>query len=388
MHINEKLLAIKSKIKKNEPIKIGIIGAGSVGMYLLSYLLDSKEDIEIHVVGRNEEKIKSGINISKVASSIRGYTEKNVKFIKVDLDEIHEIESYFESYTPDIIVNTSRAYSGVKYGKISWNAIHAYGIWTPLSVKYLKNIMEAHTKVNCKSIVINTSYSDAANKWVGTSGINGPDFGSGNLNHLIPRIKFAVRDSLNLSYSDKIDVHIATSHFHNVVISKSGNPTPYPPLLKIFVNDEELDICTDHIYKQCAIVMPTDHTRNQMNASSNYDIISTIINSLRTETDGLFHSPGPLNLIGGYPVKIDGENASCSISNSFEIEDMKETNRHSIYLDGIENVENGTLTYTSELIEKVKKEFNVKLPKEVKLNDSNKVADLLIEKIIKKYAVS
>lgn len=40
------------------------------------------------------------------------------------------------------------------------------------------------------------------------------------------------------------------------------------------------------------------------------------------------------------------------------------------------------LTYTDELIGKVRKEFGVDLPKTVSLIDSGKVAELLIENII------
>lgn len=61
---------------------------------------------------------------------------------------------------------------------------------------------------------------------------------------------------------------------------------------------------------------------------------------------------------------------------------MRRANRESIYKDGIENVENGMLTYTDELIGKVRKEFGVDLPKTVSLIDSGKVAELLIENII------
>lgn len=44
---------------------------------------------------------------------------------------------------------------------------------------------------------------------------------------------------------------------------------------------------------------------------------------------------------------------------------MRAKNRQSIYLDGIENVENGTLYYTDELIEKAQKAFGVRLVKSV-----------------------
>ena len=54
--INEKLEKLKNELK-NRKVRIMIIGLGSVGNYLLDYLVSmADENMEICVVGRNEEK--------------------------------------------------------------------------------------------------------------------------------------------------------------------------------------------------------------------------------------------------------------------------------------------------------------------------------------------
>ncbi len=63
-------------------------------------------------------------------------------------------------------------------------------------------------------------------------------------------------------------------------------------------------------------------------------------------------------------------------------EEMKRVNRKSIYCDGFENVENGSLVYTDELMSKVKKRFKVDLPKSVTIQNSETVAQLLVKGII------
>ena len=47
--------------------------------------------------------------------------------------------------------------------------------------------------------------------------------------------------------------------------------------------------------------------------------------------------------------------------------EMDKANRASMYLDGIEKIRDGSLYYTDELIQKVKKEFGVDMPKSVTL---------------------
>ena len=52
--------------------------------------------------------------------------------------------------------------------------------------------------------------------------------------------------------------------------------------------------------------------------------------------------------------------------------------------DFIENVENGTLTYTDELIAKAEKAFGVKLVKNVPFDEIENVAEFIINEIINK----
>ena len=178
--------------EKTEKPVVMILGLGSVGTYLLDYLLGSGECFQVVVVGRTLEKMEMDVNIVRIGALIRGKNRSEVLIENnIDFNNIDQLGQVMKKYKPDFIINTSRAYSGLKYGSISWNAIRAYGIWTPLAIKYIRNIMEAYKLADINAIVINTSYSDAVIPWLKSAGKSYPDFGSGNLNHLIPRIQFA-----------------------------------------------------------------------------------------------------------------------------------------------------------------------------------------------------
>ena len=145
--------------EKKDKTRIMIIGLGSVGNYLMDYLMSAgKEDIDIIVVGRNHDKMEQDVNIVKIASLIRGQNRTNISIeSNIDLNDIDVISDCIKRNCPDIIVNSSRAYPGLKYGSISWKNVRAYGIWTPLSIKFVKNIMDAVEKAKSDAIVINTS---------------------------------------------------------------------------------------------------------------------------------------------------------------------------------------------------------------------------------------
>ena len=143
----------------------------------------------------------------------------------------------------------------------------------------------------------------------------------------------------------------------------------------------------DKIFSACKIPMPTDAKRNMMNASSNFEIIRALLGAVRDRKEYRLHCPGVFGEIGGYPVRIDGrENlVRARIDEScFALDEMRRKNQESIYLDGIEDVRDGTLVYTDELIGKAAKAFGTKLPKEVPFAGIEETADFIIRNIIEK----
>ncbi|WP_455962132.1 hypothetical protein [Bacteroides bouchesdurhonensis] len=385
--LNEKLTNLKKKLDNGDKITIAIFGLGSVGCYLLDYLVSLADpQLRLVVVGRNKEKMQMDVNIIRTASTIRKQCLSEIIVEGgCDFENPDTMVPVFTKYQPDFIVNSSRLFAGLKYGTISWHNLRAYGIWSPLSVQLSKHIMEAYAKADAHAISINTSYPDAVIPWLKTAGMAYFDFGSGNLNHLIPRMKFYVAEKFGINNYNDIDISLVASHFHDVVISKEGQTDGVDLPLVVKYQGKVIDINKEELFKNCSIAMPTDQKRNMMNASSNFDIINSIIKALRNSSKEKFHTPGVDGNIGGFPFIIDGTGSEPIgyIDPQFNIEDAKKVDRTSIYLDGIENVENGNLYYTDELIAKVKSVFNVEIPKTVNLKDAEKVAELLIEKIIK-----
>lgn len=383
---NEKLHLLQEKLlNTDDKIKVMIVGLGSVGLYLLDYLVSlANPRIDFIVVGRNREKMQSDVNIIRTAATIRGQYSGHIHIATCNLEDVDTISSVISKWNPDFIVNSSRVYSGLKYGSISWSHLRAYGIWTPLSVKFAKNIMLAYEKADSNAITINTSYSDAVIPWLKASGLAYFDFGSGNLNHLIPRMKFYIAEKYSVDNLNDIDVTLAVSHFHDVVISKEGHAEGQDILLDIKYKGEKLAFDKEELLKECKIPMPVDQKRNMMNASSNFNIIYSILDAILNHKRIKIHTPGVFGEIGGYPVIIDGEGEAKAYIDEkvFTLDQMRKANRESIYFDGIENVDEKCLTYTDELLVKIKNQFNVSLSKYIPFKDSETVAFQIVNEII------
>lgn len=383
----QRLQIVEEHVKSGK-IKVMIIGLGSVGAYLLDYLLSMNDPaLEIVVVGRDAAKMQTKVNIARVAGLIRGVNRSHIAVEGgVDLVDIPAVQAAIDKYQPDFIVNSSRAYPGLKYGSISWANVRAYGIWSPLAIRFTKNVMEACDRADSNAIVINTSYSDAVIPWLKSAGKAYPDFGSGNLNHLVPRMKFAVAEMLGVEDYWNVDIMFAAGHFHDVCISKEGQTEGVDLPLKVYYKGEEqTQLKKEEIFKACHISMPVDQTRNMMNASSNYEIIKAIIQAVRTGEQQRLYSPGFGGNIGGYPVAIgyrDGKLDAWIDESVFTFEEMNKADRESMALDGVENVTEGKLIYTDALIAKAQKAFGKTLPKEVEFADIEKTAQFIIDEII------
>lgn len=386
--LNEKLVLLQTKIdERKSPVTIMIIGLGSVGLYLLDYLV-SLADARLHIVvaGRDAEKMQKDVNIVKTAATIRGQLRSRIDIEPTCcLDDVDSIAGTLEKWNPDFIVNSSRVFSGLKYGSISWHNLRAYGIWTPLSIRYARNIMQAYEQAGCTAISINTSYSDAVIPWLKSAGKGYFDFGSGNLNHLIPRMKFYIASLHQIENLNDIDITLAVSHFHDVVISKEGHAEGMDILLDIRYQGKPLAFDKPELLKACMISMPVDQKRNMMNASSNFNIIYSILDAIYHRKKNKIHSPGVGGEIGGYPYIIDASGAevtSCFDTSVFSMEQMRQANRQSLALDGVADIADGNLYYTDELVAKVRTAFNEQLPQTVRFDEIDAVGQYIVDRII------
>ena len=146
--LQERLKVVEQHVNEKN-IKVMIIGLGSVGAYLLDYLI-SKNDpaINVVIVGRDKAKMQTKVNITRIAGLIRDVNKSHIDVeAGVDFTDIAAIQKAIEKHQPDFIVNSSRAYPGLKYGSISWANVRAYGIWSPLAIRVTKNMIEACDKV-------------------------------------------------------------------------------------------------------------------------------------------------------------------------------------------------------------------------------------------------
>lgn len=407
----------------NDPLKLLILGFGSVAQYLYDYLLGDTYEYEIHIGTRSTDKAQEYINCIRSANIVRySRIDSTTELHKVDLNEIDSIATLINQVSPDVVINTSRYVSHLKYGSLSWSNWRAYGYWCPLSMMYVKNIAEAIKQSGKKCVFINTSYPDVTNAWaVFGAGLTNPIFGAGNVNHIVARYKQAFVNLWNTSsYKTKfgelaiydLDVLIVTAHFQDVLIGKEGktndNTAINPEILvkvDVHFDDKPLsdavqqfaDDFRESIFEHCAIPFPSDKTRNMMVASSVFEIVNTLstwVENTVIDADSklykILNIPGPFGNCGGYPVLFrPGLEPSIASEKVFDVEQKEflSINKRSLYEDGIDTslISKGIVRFDNEeKLKKMEAMLNITMPRIVSYGNVKDVATL-IEDAISRY---
>ena len=97
--LEERLQTIRKHVEKNE-ITVMILGLGSVGTYLLDFLVSrNDETMKIVVVGRNKEKMENNVNIVRVSALIRHVNRSQIVMESgVDFDNVEQIADCIKKY--------------------------------------------------------------------------------------------------------------------------------------------------------------------------------------------------------------------------------------------------------------------------------------------------
>lgn len=377
--------------------KVLVAGYGSVGQYLVDFLLKDHriENLDqIHIMSRKSyEEVSPRIKISEISA---GISERFIKVVyhECDFNNVDQMASIISLIKPDVIVYTGRYFSGVKYGSFSYPNGIGYGAWLPLAFPYIYNLMVAVRQSSPRSKVINTSFPDAINPLLRSSGNNlAPYCGAGNINHLIPRIKKAASTLFDTPTED-LSITLACSHYVNTYVSKEGTERrgnedgPPLSLLRIFdrkrgvwlvkeksADPLDQDPLKKEIFKMCKDNSATGKVRNQMVATDCAEITRMILTNSTRET---IHLPGVRE--GGLKFNHLGY-GTPEVTNELydDLESCDKVNHAGLWEDGVSVRSHGVVEFRQSLINKMSDVFNINYPNVISYEKLRDFADEIVE---------
>lgn len=364
-------------------MKILICGYGSTGKYVVDMLSRlGMENLEIHILSRKAmEEILPRLNTTIISAMIMESTNEII-YNSCSMEDVSAMADLLKEIQPDIIAYNGRFISNVKYGSFSYPNGIGYGVWTPLAVPLVYNIMKAIKLAGINTKVIDTSHPDIVEPLLKSVGYDILT-GLGNINHMIPRIKRFICKELNVPLKE-IDVTLICSHFLNTYACRDGNDMGSPYFLEYSIRGrKDNKISNERLIEACHIPMVSDSVRNLMIASDTVEVIK-ILTGDRTVK---IHLPGANGLIGGYPCRLyplkEREDVEIILPEGMSLAEAIEINKVSSQYDGVEDISDGVITFMDKDIAKLKEVFDIDYPKSIHIDEcydfAKKIAGKLME---------
>jgi hypothetical protein len=330
--------------------KIMILGQGVLGGDVLDFLLQSGANIEIAVGARTPDKALHRVNLARYTAMNLGFSPA-VDIHPIDLMDIEATAERLLQIKPDIIFNATTLHSWWVITKLPPEAFRRLdegrgGIWTPMHQVLIRRLMKAVRLADLKAVVVNASYPDVVNASLAAEGL-APAVGIGNIANAVPGIRFAAAHMLAVPPAS-IEIRFFAHHYLSYRMPSTGGTDGAPYHLSIYANGLEVpreDI--DHAELFSLVAGRFRRVKGLAGQSVTASSATAMLLALARRKGEVVHAPGPLGLVGGYPVRVSADGLLVDLPAKLTLDDAIAVNRECQRYDGIKSVDDdGTVRFT------------------------------------------
>lgn len=330
--------------------KIFILGQGVLGGDVLDFLLQSGADIDITVGARNADKALHRVNLARYTAMNLGFSPP-VDIVPIDLMNVEATAERLLQVKPDIVFNATTMHSWWVITKLPPDAFKRLdeargGIWTPMHQVLIRRLMKAIRLANLSAVVVNASYPDVVNASLAAEGL-APAVGIGNIANAVPGIRLAAAHMLALPPAS-IEIRFFAHHYLSYRMPSTGGTDGAPYHLTVYANGLEVpreEI--DHGALFSLIAGRFRRVKGLAGQSVTASSATAMLLALARRSGDVVHAPGPLGLVGGYPVRISPDGLLVDLPAKLSLDDAIAINRDCQRYDGIESVDDdGTVRFT------------------------------------------
>ena len=348
-----------------EKEKIMLVGIGELGGIVLEYLCRIPGICDIITADYNEDWGIRKTNSAILGASYMGLYP-SITFHHLDVLDIGKTAEVLREINPVIIYNGTTLQSWWVVNELPpdvnaklYREKCGLGPWESMHLALTSKLMKAVEMSGIETCVINTSFPDVTNPSLDRVGL-APTVGIGNMDLIVPYIKKATAEMLNVPMSN-VGVEMVAHHYHCYAWCRAGAGSEVPHYLKVFVGREDV---TDRLGDRKQFVAelakrgmrPGGRHGQFVVAGSSVRNIMAILNN----TGELTHAPGPQGLEGGYPVRLSRKGAEVVPPKDMTLEDARALMLEAQQYDGIQEIrDNGDVVVTDEAYETFKEMLNV-----------------------------
>lgn len=359
------------------PARILILGCGVLGGGVLDFLAQSGRDYDIHVAARDSQKVSLRVNLARYTAANLGH-HTSIQVAALDLKNVEATATYLAALQPDIIFNATTLHSWWVITQLPQAAFQRLdqargGVWAAMHLVLVRRLMQAVCMAGIQAKVVNASYPDVVNAALAAEGPT-PLIGIGNIANAVPGIQLAAAHLLGCDVR-RVGVRFFAHHYLSYRMPSTGGTDGAPYHLTFLRDGEELPAdALDHGEVFATVAGRFRRVKGLAGQSVTASSATAVLRTLADGVDRIVHAPGPLGLVGGYPVCLSSEGASIELPQGLSLEQAVAINRACQKFDGIEDVDpDGTIRFTAGSAAIVREEIGFDCPA-VRLMDCEGIA--------------
>lgn len=270
----------------------------------------------------------------------------------IDLRNLDQTATLLRNIEPDVILNaTTMATWWLRdlLPEAVKKRLHVVGagsgVWSASHAALAYHLMLAVRESGIVATVMNSAYPDAVNPALAAAGL-APDIGIGNGDLLVPALKQVAAQHFGVA-AHRVGIVLVAHHFHayNVLMYGHSHGLDFPVRISIDGRD-----VTDAIGREAALAAVPVKAGIPAAAAATWIVAASAVRILLAMLDPvgrLIHAPGPLGLVGGYPLQVGGGEVRLALPEGIDHDAAIAINWKAQRAEGIETIEaDGTIVLT------------------------------------------
>lgn len=341
--------------------RILIAGCGVLGGAVLDFLSQSDGDYQIFVGAKDADKLARRVNLTRYTALNLGRTP-SIEPVRLDLMEVDRTAESIATIRPDIIFNATTLHSWWVITRLPPEAFQRLdkargGVWTPMHLVLTRRLMQAVKRAGVPAVVVNASYPDVVNAALAGEGLS-PAVGIGNIANAVPGVRLAGAHLLQCGV-DEVDVRFFAHHYLSYRMPSTGGTDGAPYHLTVLRAGKEIPTDRlDHNEIFSLVAGRFRRIKGLAGQSVTASSATAVLRAIADDTGRVVHAPGPLGLVGGYPVNLGRSSVSVALPSGLSLDAAIEINRQCQKFDGIEDIDTaGTVHFTAEAASVMREEL-------------------------------
>lgn len=324
--------------------RLVLVSLGALGGDILEAVARAGIVDDIVVASRNADHGRKKVNSARVGAGILGKFP-TIRFEPFDFNA-PGAGSALARLAPDILISAPSLFPWWAADALTGRAAEAarrmtFGGWIACHVAPLLAFRRAWVESGLACPWVNASYPDIVNAVLARTG-PAPLCGVGNVEELLPKARIAAAEAVGARPED-IEIRLVAPHAaeYHVYAERESEDPPAVLLQALWRGRDVSAQARAGFFKPMPIPYRMDF--NLLTASAAAKLIPALIGSMPVRC----HVPGPLGLVGGYPVLAAGGQVRLDLAPGWSEAEAIATNESALGHDGIAAVEgNGTVAFT------------------------------------------